>query len=293
MTSLGKKIKFIKIYYLNFLKNNFFSLYKFSILVSGIFKFIKIFFNKKTTEKYSNNLDNINNYEFRITSQNNEDGLIKFIFDTIEVKKINFIEIGFDFFENNSLNLFKKSNKGLMIDGSFEKCFLLKYIIKIFYPFKNIKVVNSLVYKENINNLINTHFLNDEIDLLSIDVDGIDYYLLEKINIKPKLICIEYNHWFGSEQSVTVPYDKNFIWNRDYYSGASLLALTKLAKIKNYHLIATDSSCTNAFFIHNDYKYKFEILDPVINFKKPIKYSKNDYFLASKFLKTKEIINIS
>ena len=291
--SLGKKIKFIKIYYLNFLKNNFFSLYKFSILVSGIFKFIKIFFNKKTTEKYSNNLDNINNYEFRITSQNNEDGLIKFIFDTIEVKKINFIEIGFDFFENNSLNLFKKSNKGLMIDGSFEKCFLLKYIIKIFYPFKNIKVVNSLVYKENINNLINTHFLNDEIDLLSIDVDGIDYYLLEKINIKPKLICIEYNHWFGSEQSVTIPYDKNFIWNRDYYSGASLLALTKLAKIKNYHLIATDSSCTNAFFIHNDYKYKFEILDPVINFKKPIKHSKNDYFLASEFLKTKEIINIS
>ena len=291
--SLGKKIKFIKIYYLNFLKNNFFSLYKFSILVSGIFKFIKIFFNKKTTEKYSNNLDNINNYEFRITSQNNEDGLIKFIFDTIEVKKINFIEIGFDFFENNSLNLFKKSNKGLMIDGSFEKCFILKYIIMIFYLFKNIKVVNSLVYKENINNLINTHFLNDEIDFLSIDVDGIDYYLLEKINIKPKLICIEYNHWFGSEQSVTIPYDKNFIWNRDYYSGASLLALTKLAKIKNYHLIATDSSCTNAFFIHNDYKYKFEILDPVINFKKPIKYSKNDYFLASEFLKTKEIINIS
>ena len=61
----------------------------------------KIFFNKKSTEKYSNNLDNINNYEFRITSQNNEDGLIKFIFDTIDVKKINFIEIGFDFFENN------------------------------------------------------------------------------------------------------------------------------------------------------------------------------------------------
>ena len=291
--SLGKKIKFIKIYCLNFLKNNFFSLYKFSILVSGIFKFIKIFFNKKTTEKYSNNLDNINNYEFRITSQNNEDGLIKFIFDTIEVKKINFIEIGFDFFENNSLNLFKKSNKGLMIDGSFEKCFLLKYIIKIFYPFKNINVVNSLVYKENINDLINTYFSNNEIDFLSIDVDGIDYYLLEKINIKPKLICIEYNHWFGSEQSVTIPYDKNFIWNRDYYSGASLLALTKLAKIKNYHLIATDSSCTNAFFIHNDYKYKFEILDPIINFKKPIKYSKNDYFLASEFLKTKEIINIS
>ena len=293
MISLGKKIKIIKVKYLNFLKNNFFNFYKFSIFVSGIYKFIKVFFNKKSIEKYSNNLDNINNYEFKITSQNNEDGLIKFIFDTIDVDKINFIEIGFDFFENNSLNFFKKSNKGLLIDGSFEKCFLLKNIIKIFYPFKNIRVVNSLVYKENINELINKYFYNDKIDFLSIDVDGIDYYLFEKINVKPKLICIEYNHWFGPDQSVTIPYDKNFIWNRDYYSGASLLALTKLAKNKNYHLIAIDSSCTNAFFIHNDYKHKFEVLDPVINFKKPIKYSENDYLLANEFFKSKKIINIS
>ena len=293
MISLGKKIKIIKVKYLNFLKNNFFNFYKFSIFVSGIYKFIKVFFNKKSIEKYSNNLDNINNYEFKITSQNNEDGLIKFIFDTIDVDKINFIEIGFDFFENNSLNFFKKSNKGLLIDGSFEKCFLLKNIIKIFYPFKNIRVVNSLVYKENINELINKYFSNEKIDFLSIDVDGIDYYLFEKINVKPKLICIEYNHWFGPDQSVTIPYDKNFIWNRDYYSGASLLALTKLAKNKNYHLIAIDSSCTNAFFIHNDYKHKFEVLDPVINFKKPIKYSENDYLLANEFFKSKKIINIS
>ena len=117
MIGLGKKIKFIKIYYLNFLKNNFFNFYKFSIFISGVFKFIKVFFNKKSTEKYSSNLDDINYHEFKITSQNNEDGIIKFIFDTINVNKINFIEIGFDFFENNSLNLFKKQIKCALLSS--------------------------------------------------------------------------------------------------------------------------------------------------------------------------------
>jgi hypothetical protein len=60
MLSLGKKIKFIKIKYLIFLKENFFIFYQFSILVSGLFKFTKIFYNKKTDIKYSHNFDNIN-----------------------------------------------------------------------------------------------------------------------------------------------------------------------------------------------------------------------------------------
>ena len=147
MPSLGKKIKFIKIKYLIFLKKNFFIFFQISILVSGLFKFIKIFFNKKSNIKHSHNLDNINNYEYRVTSQNNEDGIIDFIFSKINLKKINFVEIGFDFYESNSLNFFKKSKKGLMIDGSYEKCFILKNIIKVFYYSNNINVLNSLINK--------------------------------------------------------------------------------------------------------------------------------------------------
>ena len=87
--------------------NCFFIFYRFSILISGIFKFIKIKFNKKSFFKYSNNLESINYHEYKITSQNNEDGIIDFIINKICSKEINFIEIGFDFYENNSLNLFK------------------------------------------------------------------------------------------------------------------------------------------------------------------------------------------
>ena len=123
--TLGKKIKIFKICYLNFLKKNFFLFYKLSILFSGIFKFIKIKFQKKTFLKYSINLDKINNYEYKLTSQNNEDGIIDHILSKICLKQINFVEVGFDYYENNSLNLFKKTNRGLLIDASFEKCFIL------------------------------------------------------------------------------------------------------------------------------------------------------------------------
>jgi len=292
--TLGRKIKIFKICYLNFLKKNFFLFYKLSILFSGIFKFIKIKFQKKTFLKYSINLDKINNYEYKLTSQNNEDGIIDHILSKVCLKQINFVEIGFDYYENNSLNLFKKTNRGLLIDGSFEKCLILEKIISIFYDNKKIRTLNSLVYKENVNRLIENYFdiENEEIDFLSIDVDGIDYYLFAELNFKPKLICIEYNHWLGSNQSVVIPYDPNFKWKRDFYSGASLLAITRLASKKKYHLVAVDTSATNAFFIRDDFKNQFEILDPILSFKKPIKYSYADYIKAEKFLENKILLKV-
>jgi hypothetical protein len=291
---IGKKIKFLKINYLNFLKNNFIYIYRLSILISGIFKFTKIIFNKKSFFKYSNNLESINYHEYKITSQNNEDGIIDFIINKICSKEINFVEIGFDFYENNSLNLFKKTNRGLLIDASFDKCFILENIISIFYNKKKISILNSLVFKENINRLIANNFdINkDEIDFFSIDVDGIDYYLFKELDFKPKLICIEYNHWLGRNESVVIPYEPNFQWKRDFYSGASLLAITRLAFKKQYHLVAVDSSATNAFFIRDDFKNQFEILDPILSFKKPIKYSSADYIKAEKFLESKVLLKV-
>jgi hypothetical protein len=163
----------------------------------------------------------------------------------------------------------------LFIDGSNEKVLKLKSILKIFYPFKNIKVLLKFIHRDNLNEIINNYFSQkEEIDFLSIDVDGNDYYLFENLSIKPKIICIEYNFWYGSNIKCSVPYDKNFIWKHgSLYSGASLDALCSLAKNKGYHLIALDSNCVNAFFIRSDLRHKFEIIDNVTSFKSPKKYS--------------------
>ena len=102
-------------------------------------------FKKKSYIRSLDNLNDINKYEFKKTSQNNEDGIIEFIFQKIGLEKINFVEIGFDFYQNNSLNFLNKVNTGLYIDGSEDKVIKLKSILSILYPFKNVSVVNKFI----------------------------------------------------------------------------------------------------------------------------------------------------
>lgn len=273
---LSRKIRSYREIFLDIIKRKNINIYKFLLLIGAFLKFISKINKRKNLAKYSENLDEINNFEYSITSQNNEDGLINYIFKKLKVFKPNFVEIGFDYYENNSLALLRKANKGLFIDGDKKKIFLLKNILKIVYPLKKFFFVSEFINKKNINLLISQTFRNDEeIDFMSIDVDGIDYYLLEEVSFHPKLICIEYNFWFGKNVKCSVPYNENFRWKMgSLYSGASLLALNALLNSKGYHLIALDSGCVNAFFIRDDLKENFKVLDPIKSFKEPLKYDK-------------------
>ena len=286
---LSRKIRNFRNLFLESIKKRSLLLYKIVIIPFSVLKFLYKKNKKKSYQKYSDKLDDINNYEFKKTSQNNEDGIIKNIFDRIKLEKVNFVEIGFDYYENNSINFLDKANKGLFIDGSKDKIFKLKSIMKLLYPFKNINVLSKFIDKDNLNEIINYYFNELEIDFFSIDVDGNDYYLFENLEIRPKIICIEYNFWFGPNIKCSIPYDKYFIWKMgSLYSGASLNALCSLAKKKGYYLIALDSNCVNAFFIRSDLKNKFEIIDNIKSFKTPNKYSINDIIKArEKLLNTK------
>jgi len=270
------KIKKLRENILGFLKKNFLTLYKVIIIIGGYIKFFNKINRKKKYTKFSSNLDKINDFEYQITSQNNEDGIINYIFDKLKINKLNFIEIGFDYYQNNSLGILNKCNKGLFIDGDTKKVIILRAVLKLFYPKTEITVQNALVNIDNINKIKEQNFNDqEEIDFLSIDVDGIDYYLLKEINFKPKLICIEYNFWFGKDLSCAVPYKKNYALDSlSNYVGASLKALTELANSKGYHLIAIDSACINAFFIRDDLKHNFEILNLEKSFKYPFKFKK-------------------
>jgi len=272
---LSRKTKRFRESILLFIKKRSFKLYKIIISIFSLLKFLNKKFKKKSYIKFSDNLNDINNYEYKKTSQNNEDGIIEFIFNKIGLKKINFVEIGFDFYQNNSLNFLGKVNKGLFIDGSETKVIKLKSILALLYPFKNINVVKKFIDKDNLNSIIDDHFhIDEEIDFFSIDVDGNDYYLFENLNVRPKVICIEYNFWYGSDVKCSVPYDKNFIWEiGTTYSGASLNLLCELAKRKGYYLIALESHCVNAFFIRSDLKNNFEIIDNIKYFRTPKYYS--------------------
>ena len=270
------KIKKLRENILEFIKKKFFTLYKVIIVISGYIKFFNKINCKKKYTKFSSNLDKINDFEYQVTSQNNEDGIINHIFDQLKIDKLNIIEIGFDYYQNNSLGILKKCNKALFVDGDSKKAIILRNVLKLFYPKTKITVQNTLVDIDNINLIKEQNFTNqEEIDFLSIDVDGIDYYLFKEINFKPKLICIEYNFWFGKDLSCAEPYEKNYTLDSlSDYVGASLKAITGLANSKGYHLIAIDSACVNAFFIRDDLKHNFEILNLEKSFKYPFKFNK-------------------
>ena len=288
---LSRKIRTVRESILLKLKIHFKGLYLILIFLGGLFKFLYKKNKKKITKKYSSNLNQINEYEFKKTSQNNEDGIIEYIFKKLEITNCNFIEIGFDYYENNSLNILKNTNKGIYIDGSEEKVFILRNILKLLYPKKNIKVINDLVDKNKINQIIETHFQNLDIDFLSIDVDGIDYYIFENLKFNPKIICIEYNFWFGKKIKCSVPYEDKFVWEMgSLYSGSSLSALNSLAKSKGYYLVALDSACVNAFFVREDFRKYFEILDPKKDYKIPDKYSYEEVEIARENLLKKNLV---
>ena len=288
---LSRKTKSFREAILYLFRKKSFKLYKIIISLFSLLKFLNKKYKKKSYIKFSENLNDINKYEFKKTSQNNEDGIIEFIFNKIGLKKINFVEIGFDFYQNNSLNFLKKVKKGLYIDGSEEKVIKLRSIIALLYPFRNINVVKKFIDKDNLNLIIDNHFHNgEEIDFFSIDVDGNDYYLFEDLQVRPKVICIEYNFSFGPNMKCSVPYDKNFTWEiGSSYFGASLNSLCELANRKGYHLIALESHCVNAFFIRSDLKNQFEIIDNIKSFKTPKKYSNNEIMEGREYLLNRKL----
>ena len=73
-----------------------------------------------------------------------------------------------------------------------------------------------------------------DIGILSIDIDGNDYWIWNEIEvIKPDIVIIEYNARLGSKLSLTIPYKSNFNRMKNLKTnnyGASLNALNKLAE---------------------------------------------------------------
>lgn len=227
-------------------------------------KFKKIINNEKQLNKYQENLDRINSFEFKLTSQNNEDGIIDYIFKNIPHEKY-FIEIGFGYYEFNSLNLIKNGWRGKLIDSNPDEAIALRKNLDHFFPKSNVDIINKKVTADNINKIITT---NNKIDFFSLDIDSNDYWILKEMNLsKINVLCCEYNHWLGKEKKLTVPHDKEFKFNDNGIWGASLLALNSLLNNKGFSLIAVESSGTNAFFINNQLVNNFEILSPIKSFR--------------------------
>ena len=196
-------------------------------------------------------------FGFQVFSQSNEDGLIQYLIRNVELPDKTFIEFGVsDYEECNSRFLLLNNNwSGFVMDGSEEN--IEGLINSAIYWKHDIKAVAAFITKENINELLLQSGFNREVGILSIDIDGNDYWVWEAIDcIDPRIVICEYNPIYGADMKVSVPYDKNFYRTDKHYSnlywGASLGAYVDLAKKKGYRLVCVNQMGHNAFFVRND-----------------------------------------
>ena len=192
-------------------------------------------------------------YGYKIYSQSEEDGIIREIFNRIGIKHHSFIEFGVETgCECNTLALLLTGWHGLWIEGNHEWSVIVKKRLKHFIDSNKLSVKEAFITKENINSLI-SEYLSGEIDLLSIDIDGNDYYVLKEITIvRPRVIVCEYNAKFRPPIRWTIPYNQNHIWDGSENYGMSLSLADELLKSKGYSLVATGLEGVNAFFVRND-----------------------------------------
>jgi hypothetical protein len=196
----------------------------------------------------------LNKYSFKAYSQNDEDGIIHEIFERIGTTNKVFIEFGVGHgLESNSYNLLLDNWTGLWIEGSIDSCNLIRSGLKKTLASGKLKLENSFITAENIDALISKYFDKQEIDLLSVDIDGNDYYVLNNIKcVNPRVITIEYNAKLMPHISWVINYKPDFINQGNDYHGASLKFLeVNLGKL-GYSLVGCCLAGVNAFFVRTD-----------------------------------------
>lgn len=210
--------------------------------------------------------------EFQAFSQRGEDGILQYIVNKIDIPNKIFIEFGVeDYTEANTrLLLINNHWSGLVIDGDPEN---IRFIKGDFIYWKyDITALHSFITRENIDGIISAYTGCRDIGLLSVDIDGNDYWVWEAIeSISPRIVTCEYNSAFGPGEKVSVPYDPAFVRSRAHYSdlywGASLAAFCHLAEKKGYDFIGCAGAGVNAFFVRKDCSAPFKKYKPEEGFR--------------------------
>ena len=194
--------------------------------------------------------------EFRSWSQHGEDGLLLFLFGVVGFGSRRSVEMCCgDGLECNSANLIiHHAFRSLLVDARtkklargrafYEQC-------KECRPNRPI-LLESWITRDGVDPMLTRHGFAGEIDLLSIDLDGMDYWIWEAVTVaEPRVVAIEYNAKWPASRSLTVPYQDDFVCH-DRYRGASLAALVKLGRRKGYRLVGCQRGQVNAFFVRDD-----------------------------------------
>jgi hypothetical protein len=211
--------------------------------------------------------DCIHDAEFKVYSQFGDDGIIQYLVNNIELENHSFIEFGVEnYTESNTRFLLVNNNwRGLVIDGCASDIEYIQHD-SIYWKY-DLTAVHRFINRDNINDIIAGHAFDGEVGLLSIDLDGNDYWIWESIKVvEPAIVIIEYNSVFGIRHAITVPYRADFnrteAHSSNLFWGASLKAMCRLAEEKGYAFVGANSNGNNAYFVRRDKIGRIKALSP-------------------------------
>jgi len=203
---------------------------------------------------------------FKVFSQWDEDGIIQYLISKIPIKNKTFIEFGVENYEESNTRFLLVNDhwQGLVMDAREAD---IRYIQRhrMYWQY-DLRAQCTWITRENIDALLRKSGFSEDLGLLSIDIDGNDYWIWEAIrSVKPRILIIEYNSVLGLEP-IVVPYRQDFnrtaAHHSSLYYGASLGALHQLARKNGYILLGSNVWGHNAFFIREDVASGFLGLEP-------------------------------
>lgn len=188
------------------------------------------------------NIFELKPYENKVFSQNGEDGIIKKIFEIIGFSNRYYVEIGVEDGRECNTRYLREvcACQGIQFDRDYENL--------------EINLHQALITAENINTIFTQYKIPHEFDLLSLDIDGNDFYLWFNLqeNYRPRVVIVEYNSSHSPQEDKVVQYSTQRAWDGTNYFGASILAWKNLGVSKDYSLVYAESHGINSFFIRND-----------------------------------------
>jgi hypothetical protein len=217
------------------------------------------------------NVIDISLFEQKIFSQNGEDGitmkLIELFYGNDQTNKY-YVEFGVESGSECNTRMLREKYQwqGLQMDGGFEN--------------KSINLQREFITKDNIVNLFKKHNVPSIINVLSVDIDSNDFYVLKKIldAYTCDIIICEYNSsWLANDDKIITYHEKNQ-WDGSNYFGASLMALYKLANHYGYSLIYCNKNGVNCFFVRNslikEKELHFKNINDIEKIYRPATYAK-------------------
>ena len=215
-------------------------------------------------------VSNLLDFDYKVFSQFGDDGIIDYLLSGLGKPKPNFLEIGVENYrESNTRFLYQRTNcTGVIVDCLPGLSSKVKAVLKDYFWKGTLIPIETFVTQDNISDIVHKSLDLGPIDLFSLDIDGVDYWIASSVlsECSPSLVVVEFNSYFGPDAKVTMPYTPNFS-RTSYHSsnllfGASLRAFVDLLSDHSYTFLGTNLFCNNAYFVHSSLTPQFSLRIP-------------------------------